>query len=76
MNELCGGKCAVITLLGGEPLLHPEIIECLKIARNNFKECPIILLTNGVILLNKEHDEHGNIFQTCKDNNIIISITR
>ena len=27
-------------------------------------------------MLNKEHDEHGNIFQTCKDNNIIISITR
>lgn len=76
MNELCNGKCAVITLLGGEPLLHPDVIKCLEITRKNFKSCPIILLTNGLLLLKKETDEKGNLWEACKNLNITISITR
>ena len=76
MNELCKGKCAVITLLGGEPLLHPDIIKCMEIARRHFEECLIVLLTNGLLLLKKENDEKGNLWEVCKRLNITISITR
>lgn len=76
MNELCDGKCAVITLLGGEPLLHPEVIRCLEITRRYFQNCPVILLTNGLLLLKKEHDLKGNLWDACRRLDIIISITR
>lgn len=76
MYELCEGQCAVITLLGGEPLLHPDINSCLEIARGSFPDTPIILLTNGLLLLKKENDPKGNLWETCRKLNITISITR
>lgn len=76
MYELCDGKCAVITLLGGEPLLHPQVNSCLEITRRNFPETPLILLTNGLLLLKLEHGPEGNIWELCRRLNVTISITR
>jgi len=76
MAELCRGKCAVITLLGGEPLLHPQVISCLKIARCHFPETPLILLTNGLLLLELEHESQGNLWEACRKWNVTISVTR
>jgi MoaA/NifB/PqqE/SkfB family radical SAM enzyme len=71
MAELCKGQCAVITLIGGEPLLHPKIAECLEIGRKHFPSTPIILLTNAILLLKLD-----GIWEACKKQNITISITR
>ena len=60
-----------ISLLGGEPLLHPDIINILKIARRNLPFSQIQVLTNGT-LLNKMSQE---FFETCYEKNIKISIT-
>ena len=76
MSVLCGGKCAVITLLGGEPLLHPQIIRCLKITREAFPKAPLTLLTNGIKLIELEKGKEGNIWQTVKELNYTVSITR
>lgn len=76
MSQLCDGKCAVITLLGGEPLLHPDVIKCFEITRKHFPTCPLVLLTNGILLLKRENDEKGNIWKAIRDNNVVVSITR
>ena len=76
MSELCEGKCAVITLLGGEPLLHPQLIRCMRIARGAFPQAPLVLLTNGVKLLDLENGEEGNVWKALKELDITISITR
>lgn len=40
----------VIRLYGGEPLLHPKIIELLEITRQYLHNTKIELLTNGLLL--------------------------
>jgi hypothetical protein len=60
-----------IHLCGGEPLLHKEVCSFMKIARKNFPNSEISLLTNG-ILLSSMDDE---FWQTCKKENIVVSIS-
>lgn len=71
MGELFGHVCERIYLIGGEPLLHPEICAMMKIARENFTEGNIFVYTNG-ILLGKQEDK---FWETCRDNNIDILIS-
>ncbi|GHV07385.1 hypothetical protein FACS189485_17650 [Spirochaetia bacterium] len=49
LSELAGGKIELIDLLGGEPLLHPEIVRIVEIARKYF-DGDINIVTNGVLL--------------------------
>ena len=58
-------------LLGGEPLLHPNIVDLVKIARAILKKTTIVLVTNG-LLIPKLDDK---VLQSFADNNIIISIS-
>lgn len=43
-------------LTGGEPTLHPQYMELLKIARQIYTDCYIGIYTNGSTLKNKETD--------------------
>ena len=70
--ELTGGIIESIKLLGGEPLLHPNLLEIICISRQYFSTAVITILTNG-ILLSKQSDEFWSI---CKENNIGISISQ
>lgn len=58
-------------LLGGEPLLHPEIEDFCKIARKLLPDTIIKIKTNG-ILLNKMPD---SFFNCVKENNIKIEFS-
>jgi MoaA/NifB/PqqE/SkfB family radical SAM enzyme len=70
--ELADGCIEAISLLGGEPLLHPELIAILNIAGNYFSQSNLRLVTNGILLSKQE-----NIFwETCKNNNIKVMITK
>jgi len=71
LSELTGGKMELIDLLGGEPLLHPEIKKIMEIAREYFTIGDINIVTNG-ILLKKMPDD---FWFCCHENkiNIIIS---
>lgn len=71
LGEILKHSCNEIHLLGGEPLLHPDIITLMKIARKNFTHGRILIVTNGILLAQKEE----NFWQECNNNNIIISIT-
>jgi hypothetical protein len=73
-SKLTGGgeRIEEIRLLGGEPLLHPQIIDFMKITRQYFDDARIRIVTNG-ILLSKQTDA---FWQCCKEDNIGISISR
>jgi MoaA/NifB/PqqE/SkfB family radical SAM enzyme len=68
---LTKNRVALIKLLGGEPLLHPHIIDILDITRTYFKNSHIIILTNGVLLLKQSKE----FWESCKKNNIGINIS-
>jgi hypothetical protein len=78
LAELTEGKISDIKILGGEPLLHPEINKFLKITRKYFPSVlhsddygRIELVTNGILLSNQT----DQFWQVCNENNIIISIS-
>lgn len=66
------GDVRSIELLGGEPLLNPEIIEIVKVTRRYFQNTFIEIITNG-LLLNQQSED---FFETCRENNIAIEITQ
>jgi MoaA/NifB/PqqE/SkfB family radical SAM enzyme len=70
--ELAGGKIDFIRLLGGEPLLHPDLLRILDIAGKYFGKANLVLITNGILLEKQSHE----FWISCKKNNITISITK
>lgn len=50
LAEIAGGVCHHINILGGEPLLHPDICEILKMTRDKFPIGNINLVTNGILV--------------------------
>lgn len=71
LNELIG-YIYDVRILGGEPLLHPDIIDVLKITRKKFPFSKIELYTNG-LLLDKMSEE---FFTICKKNKILIYVSK
>jgi len=76
MSELLGHKLYNLVLAGGEPLLHKEIIKIIEIARREFPETGIAIITNGLLLQQSEHSESGNLWQICRDNHVKLTVTR
>lgn len=72
LSELTGGNARFINLLGGEPLLHPQICDFLKMARMAFPNTLVRVVTNGIKLL----DMPQEFWDCCKDNSIVIGITQ
>lgn len=60
-----------IRLMGGEPLLHPELMTFSKFIRDLYPNTNISIYTNGILLL-KMQDE---FWKTCSENNILVKIT-
>ncbi|MCL1797139.1 MAG: radical SAM protein [Eggerthellaceae bacterium] len=72
MSLLTKGKVGRIGIMGGEPLLHPNLPEILPVARKAFPETIIQVVSNGLLLL-KQTDEFWNI---CKKHDITIVVTK
>ena len=75
MGSLCEHRLACISLLGGEPTLHPHIMDCMRITREQFPDTEIIILTNGTLLVSLEESEQGNFWQVCRKYDIHITVT-
>lgn len=45
-----------IRLMGGEPLLHPQVADFIKIARELFPNTDLQIVTNGLLLKQKKED--------------------
>lgn len=63
-----------VRLLGGEPLLNPNIVEIINMIRYYLGDIEIELVTNGILLLSNRIDLC--FWNACRENNIIISITK
>ena len=72
ISELSSGKVQEIQLLGGEPLLHPQITAFNDIAREHFPAVPITIVTNGLLLLKQKEE----FWESCRKNNIQIMVTK
>ncbi len=72
LGELFSGVCERIYLIGGEPLLHPDVEKCMKIARNYFPVGQISIFTNGILLPKCKE----TFWQSCRENDIAIIVTK
>jgi MoaA/NifB/PqqE/SkfB family radical SAM enzyme len=71
ISELSNGELDELRLLGGEPLLNPQIIDIIKISRAYFPHCAIWIITNGTLLKNQPDE----FWDCCRTNNILIRIS-
>jgi organic radical activating enzyme len=72
LSGLLKGKVDYISLMGGEPLLHPQINDFLSVAGKYFPKTKIRIVTNGILLLKQSEA----FWRACKDNGIIILNTK
>lgn len=72
ISELSDGKVGEIQLLGGEPLLHSQVIDFMAIVRKYFPTVPTKMITNGVLLLKQK----AEFWEACRRNNIEIVVTK
>lgn len=72
LSEIFKGKCRRIGLMGGEPLLNPDIEKYLYIARDTFPNAQISIVTNGLLLGNMGE----KFFDACIVNSIEIEYTK
>lgn len=69
--ELFGDQANEIHILGGEPLLHPEVTTFLHEARQLFPKAEICLDTNGTLLSRM----NSSFWQICREDGVIIQPT-
>jgi len=72
MSEIFDGEAGRIWLIGGEPLLHPCIVEFMKTARENFTKANIRIFTNGLLLC----DMSDEFWECCRDLDIELLVTQ
>lgn len=73
MSEVLHGDNVIkIAVMGGEPLLHPDLLEILEIIRINFPYAIIRLTTNGLLLL----QQTDSFWKVCREQGITIVNTK
>jgi sulfatase maturation enzyme AslB (radical SAM superfamily) len=72
LSHLFNGKMEYISLIGGEPLLHPGITEIIQITRKYFPQGAVQIITNGLLLLKQPQ----KFWESCKENNAVIFVTK
>ncbi len=60
-----------INILGGEPLLHPYLVDLLDVVKNVYPQCNLGILTNGLLL----HKMGPLFWSKCIEHSIKIKIT-
>lgn len=72
LGNLFNRNIEEIFLLGGEPLLHPQLSEFFSATRKSAPNAPVKLLTNGLLLCNMKEDFWTSIIQ----NNVQLWVTK
>jgi len=72
LATLTGNKLSSFYISGGEPLLHPRLLEILEIAHSYFPEAVLGFMTNG-LLLSQMPD---TFWEQCSKNKVSINISR
>lgn len=71
LKKLFGKKMSYIQLLGGEPLLNPNVSLYMNIARQSFPETEIIIITNGILVLDMKEE----FWKSMHDYDIVLAVT-
>ena len=71
-NAIFQGNCKSLKIMGGEPLLHPEITQLLALARQAMPEIKLTVQTNGILLTKLGAD----FWKACHDNQVLVRVTR
>lgn len=50
LSDLFDGEAEGLDILGGELLLHPNVIEIMAVTRESFPGASVRILTNGILL--------------------------
>ncbi|HUN55443.1 MAG TPA: radical SAM protein [Smithella sp.] len=72
MSKILNGGIPIIGIMGGEPLLHPQLKEILFYARFFFPKTVLRLVTNGLLLPKQDED----FWRTCREQKILIVNTK
>ena len=72
LSKLTNGSINDVLLLGGEPLLNPDIVNIMQITRQNIPNGKISVLTNGILLTQMKDD----FWLACENYDIIVSISQ
>lgn len=71
LAQLTNSSIRTLRIMGGEPLLHPEVLTALKIVRELFPRSEVQLVTNGILI--KQNKEALKNF--CNKNNILVCVS-
>lgn len=71
LSELFPDKIQIFGLIGGEPLLHPELLDFARIYRKYFTIGYLVITTNGIILQDKDKHFYEELKHT--NTSIIVS---
>lgn len=66
------GYFSELCLMGGEPLLHPEVSEAIRLSRRFLPGTTLALVTNGILLDRMPPD----FWAACRDTQTAVSVTR
>ena len=72
LSKLFDKEASSIKLLGGEPLLHPEITKFLEITRKYFPDAIIQVVSNGILATSMSN----HFWESMHDNNIELVISK
>ena len=72
LAKLSNGEIGKIFLIGGEPLLHPQLKDFFTITRRNFPNSRIIIITNGILLLKQDN----TFWEACKNSKVEIWLSQ
>lgn len=72
MKKILDNDIEIISILGGEPLLHPDLETILEQARKIFPHISIWLSTNGLLM----HNLRTEFWKCCRENDIVINVTK
>lgn len=70
LSELFDGEVEKLEFMGGEILMHPNVVEILSLARKHLRG-DIRMLTNGTLL----HKMPSEFWKCCHDNHIHVMVT-
>jgi organic radical activating enzyme len=72
LGKLLNWEMENIHLMGGEPLLHPQLNKIVEITRKYFVKGVIEIVTNGILLMN----QNESFWEVCRENNVVVSVTQ
>ncbi len=75
LAQLMNNEMGIFKIQGGEPTLHPQLIDFMRITREKFPKSTIFFFTNGILLLQLEKGENGNLWQAMKDYDVTLMVT-